>query len=103
MRLKREDAEELVPDRSTVLEHLLTDDASFSLSLLTVEGTHENTPDSETAYFIVDGDGQIALGDRIIELDQDDVVYIGTQEHTLEGDLKIVAVQSPPTDADAVL
>ncbi|MCJ7428927.1 MAG: hypothetical protein MUP66_00885 [Candidatus Nanohaloarchaeota archaeon QJJ-5] len=103
MKLKRTDSETVEPDTSTVLEHFLKDDAPFSLSIMTVDGSHENTPDSETAYYIVEGDGQIDLGERIIELEPDDVVYIGTDHHTIEGHLKIVAVQSPPTAADAVL
>lgn len=103
MRLKRRDSETVKPDTSTMLEHFLKDDASFSMSILTVEGTHENTPDSETAYYVVDGDGQIDRGDQIIELEPDMVVYIGTDHHTIEGTLKILAVQSPSTDPDAVL
>jgi len=100
MRIRKSDTEPVDLDTAAVLRHYIGPDASFSMSMIEVEGTHRNDSGSELAYFVVEGDGHVHLGDRIITMQPDDVVYVGTQEHELEGDMRLLAVRSPPADSE---
>jgi mannose-6-phosphate isomerase-like protein (cupin superfamily) len=98
VRLRRSDTEEYEPDRSSVLEHFLDPDASFSLSILQIDGDHRNESDAELAYYVIDGDGHIHLGNEIHDLEPEDVIYAGERDHEIEGSLKLLAVRNPPTE-----
>ncbi|MDY6770892.1 MAG: hypothetical protein SV186_02955 [Candidatus Nanohaloarchaea archaeon] len=100
MRIKHSDAEEYIPDRTTELKKYVNPAASFSFTLIDVDGTHEVDGGHETAYFVLEGEGHVHLADRIVELDAEDVVFAGEEAHELEGEMTLLAIRSPPVDAD---
>ncbi|MDY6778341.1 MAG: hypothetical protein SVU32_06745, partial [Candidatus Nanohaloarchaea archaeon] len=65
MKLRRNDAEDFQLDETTVLRHYPPDDASFSISILDVDGTHKREPERETAYYVLGGSGHLHLEEHI--------------------------------------
>ncbi|MCJ7450120.1 MAG: hypothetical protein MUP58_00040 [Candidatus Nanohaloarchaeota archaeon QJJ-9] len=99
MRIRRNDTEEYNPDESSVIEHYLREGTSFSMSRLKVDGTHRNESKAEIAYYVLEGDGHIHVGDEIIDMEEKDVVYAKEESHTLEGEMELLVVRKPPVES----
>jgi len=98
LRIRKKDTDEFVADESSIVRHFLPADASFSITFLRVEGTHENSSEAEIAYYVLEGEGIIKKNGKIEELEEEDVFYVGRKNHTLEGGMKLLAVRSPPSE-----
>lgn len=94
MRIKKKDSEEFRPDKTSVAREYPLEDSEFSISVLEIDGTHEVDPEKDTAYFVLEGDGHVHLEGNIKQLEVEDVVYTGQKEHVLEGDLKVLRLQT---------
>ena len=98
MKIRNTDTETFRPDESSVLKHYLGDRGSFSISILDIDGTHRNTSEAEIAYYVLEGEGIIHLESKIIDMDEKEVVYVGKNHHTLEGNMKLLAVRNPSAE-----
>ncbi len=99
MRIKRDDAEDFEPDKSSVLRHYAPDDAAgCSITQVEIDGTHENASEAELTYYVLSGEGHAHLDGRIVEMDEGDVVYAGKDDHTLEGKMQLLAVRIPAAE-----
>ena len=98
MRIRKKDTEEFLADESSVVRHFLPSDASFSITFLRVEGTHENSSEAEIAYYVKKGDGIIKRNGKIEELETEDVFYVGKKDHVLEGDMELLVIRNPPAE-----
>lgn len=81
----------------------ITRDSSrnFSLAIITMQGRHPKVRNSvsDRGYFILEGRANIVVGDETAEVSSGDAVFIpaGTW-HFIEGNVKYIAVNSPPFD-----
>jgi len=96
VRVRRSDAGDFSADSSALLRDYSGE--RLDIEYLRIEGTHEVEQDRYDAYFVLDGDGHVDLGDRILEIDEEDAVHINGQEHTVEGDLDVLAITARPDD-----
>lgn len=96
MRIRRSDAGDFSVDSSALLRDY--SGQRLGIEYLRVEGTHEVDADRYDAYFVISGDGHVDLGERILEIDDEDVVHINGQAHTIEGDLDVLAITARPDE-----
>lgn len=81
----------------------ITKDSSnnFSLAVVTLRGRHPKVRNriSDRGYFVLEGRASVVVGDQTAQVSAGDVVFIpaGTW-HFIEGDVKYIAVNSPPFD-----
>lgn len=94
MRIKKKDSEEFRPDNTSVARDYPIEGSNLSISVVEIDGTHEVEPERDTAYFVLEGDGHVHLNGNIKQLDAEDVVYVGSKEHVLEGDMKVLRLQT---------
>lgn len=101
MRIRRSDAGEFAPDETAVLRDYSGE--RVGIELLRVEGTHEVAAGETDAYFVLEGDGHVHIssGDRILEIDEEDVVHVDGQAHTIEGNLDVLAMTARPDQDDS--
>lgn len=99
MRIKKKDTEEFEVDESSVFRHFLPENASFSISFLDVEGTHENSSEAEVAYYVLSGEGVVKKKGKIVELEKEDVYYAADSSHVLEGSMELLVVRIPPAES----
>ena len=98
MRVKQNDTETFELDNTSVVKHFLSKDIPFSISLLSVSGTHENTSVAEIGYYVLEGNGIIKKDIEITEVEEGDAFYAKKKPHTVEGDMELVVVRTPPAE-----
>lgn len=56
---------------------------------------------SQKGYYILDGEGEISVGEETHEVKQGELVFISEKtEHSLEGKFRALIVTSPPFDPE---
>lgn len=72
---------------------------SFSLAVATLDGVHPPTMNTESdrAYFIVEGEATVEVGDAVEVLQAGDAVYIPKNtRHSIRGQVKYIVINAPP-------
>ncbi len=76
--------------------------SSFSLAVSTLNGLHPRTMNiaSDRAYFIIEGEGTVEVGNKIGQVRAGDAVYIPKNTvHSIRGRIKYVVVNAPPYES----
>lgn len=90
-------------------EHITVDalfdgrDFNFDLVVANLDGKHPTIVNSESdrAYFILEGQGEVRVGEEEYEVKDEDLILINAvKKHSIQGTLRYLIITSPPFDAD---
>ncbi len=95
-------------DENTEITALFGDnDASFDTVISKVDGYHPAdgekviNEESERAYYVIDGEGLIHVGEESFQVKSGDLVFVEKGKgHALEGNMKTLVITSPPFDPE---
>jgi len=74
-------------------------EAKFDLVIGNLDGTHGKVINhvSDKGYFILKGNGEVYIGDKIIQVSPYDFVFIPKDTaHGIKGKLEFIIISSPP-------
>lgn len=102
--MKFETQEPKKVDESTRVSSLFPgEDERFDTVISEVDGYHPAkgekvvNEESQRAYFVIEGEGLIHVGEESHRVEKDDLVFVEKgQGHALEGDMKTLVITSPP-------
>lgn len=83
----------------------LFDGAEFNFDFVVadLDGDHPTVinHESDRAYFVLEGEGQVQVGEETYDVESEDLVTIKAGEkHSIRGDLRYLIITSPPFDPD---
>jgi mannose-6-phosphate isomerase-like protein (cupin superfamily) len=76
---------------------------NFDFVVAELEGDHPTVInyESDRAYFVLEGEGEVQVGEEMHDVKSEDLVTIEAGEkHSIRGNLRYLVITSPPFDPD---